>query len=63
MSSGAATFCASGELVRAAGLSSHDVQRTVAVATGGADTGKSAGALFFARVRVSIRANSIRSIS
>ena len=63
MSNGAATFCASDELVRAAGLSSRGVQRTVAVATGGADTGKSAGALFFAWVRVSIRVNSIRSIS
>jgi hypothetical protein len=62
MSSGGATFCASGELVRAVRLSSRGVQRTVAVATGGADMGKSAGALFFARVRVSVRANLIRSL-
>ena len=63
MSSDAATFCASSELVRAAKLSSRGIQRTVAVATGGADTGKFVGALFFARVRVSIMANSIRSLS
>jgi hypothetical protein len=62
MSGGATTFCASGELVRAAGLSSRGAQRTVVVATGGADMGKSAGALFFARVRVSVRSNSIRSL-